>query len=78
MTRLHHRRHHGQVFSRQLLALLQRSYAVPDLQSGIPQAGHKTLEPTRCVNVWRVLRQDEHVYIRLREQLTSAVSTDGN
>ena len=78
MARFHHRGHHGQVLFCQLFALGQCSDAVSDLQSRIPEAGDKLLQLARGVRVWRFSSEQEQVDIRLREQLASSVTPDGN
>ena len=46
-----------------------------DLQSRIPETGDKPFQLARCVGVWRLSSEDEHVDIRLGEQIASAVAT---
>ena len=78
MAGFHHGGHHGQVLSCQFRALSQCPDAVSDLQTGIPETRDELFQLASRTRVWRLLSEDEHVDIRLRKQLASAVTAYSN
>src|SRR5262249_26877105 len=60
-----------------LLALLDRSHAVPDLEADIPHGAHKAFERRRGGRRHlreRLRQQDQHVDVGLWEECTTAVA----